>query len=649
MKIARRVQAIGPRPVLLLRYSAHHAAGRVRTRRLRARYDDIVAAAPAGARLDLPAISIGSADDLPVGLRTDAERIRDEADAALRHEVDLLGSGPVELGAEIDWHTDFKSGYRWDPDFYLDVGVTRLGDGSDAKVPWELSRGHHLLTLARAACLFDDDRCHAELESQLDAWIAANPTGFGINWVNAMEVAIRAVNWIWALALVERRRPLRAETQAAVTRSLQSHGRHIAANLEGSPWLRSNHYLADVLGLLVLGATVRDDPAAPGWLDRGRAAFERQIEAQVHDDGLAFEASLPYHALVLEMFLLARYICAAANRPLSPAYDARVRRMLEATGAVRHPSGRLPQTGDNDSGRILPGGTFRGPNADHLLSLGAAIMNDARPLPGPPHTEVAWTLGPDAWSELDRRPERTPTPRCAFPGGGIYVLARDRLHAVVRCGDVGQNGNGGHAHNDALSFELSCGDEPFVVDSGTYVYTSDAAARNAFRGTTAHSTVVVQGAEIHPIPSDRLFELKQFARIRVHEFEQSETHVRLVASHDGYRRLQPATTHRRTFEVDDSGTLLVEDVLLGTGRQAGCAYVHLAPGARVMSLEPDTYALELGAERLTVRITGADEVVVDEGWVSDRFGVRTAAPVLIARVEGSLPLSLRTRFERRAV
>ena len=48
---------------------------------------------------------------------------------------------------------DFKSGYRWPQDLYLDVQVTRLDDASDAKVPWELSRGHQLLTLARAARL----------------------------------------------------------------------------------------------------------------------------------------------------------------------------------------------------------------------------------------------------------------------------------------------------------------------------------------------------------------------------------------------------------------------------------------------------------------------------------------------------------------
>ena len=32
----------------------------------------------------------------------------------MAHRFDLLGSGPRDLGASLPWHTDFKSGYRFD-------------------------------------------------------------------------------------------------------------------------------------------------------------------------------------------------------------------------------------------------------------------------------------------------------------------------------------------------------------------------------------------------------------------------------------------------------------------------------------------------------------------------------------------------------
>ena len=81
--------------------------------------------------------------------------------------------------AEIDWHRDFKSGYRWPRPFYLDVRASPTPRDADAKVPWELSRGHQLLALARAARLFGDERYAAELASQWASWLDANPPGAG--------------------------------------------------------------------------------------------------------------------------------------------------------------------------------------------------------------------------------------------------------------------------------------------------------------------------------------------------------------------------------------------------------------------------------------------------------------------------------------
>ena len=48
-----------------------------------------------------------------------------------------------------------------------------------------------------------------------------------MNWTNPIEVAIRAVNWVWAIATVEELRPLDPALRTDMTRSLQAHGRHV--------------------------------------------------------------------------------------------------------------------------------------------------------------------------------------------------------------------------------------------------------------------------------------------------------------------------------------------------------------------------------------------------------------------------------------
>ena len=74
---------------------------------------------------------------------------------------------------------------------------------------------------------------------------------------------------------------------------------------------------------------------------------------------------------------------------------------------------------------------------------------------------------------------------------------------VVDAGEVGMGGIGGHGHNDVLSFDLSAAGAPLLVDSGTYTYTADPAARQAMRSTAAHNALRIDGQETSRLAGDR--------------------------------------------------------------------------------------------------------------------------------------------------
>ena len=76
----------------------------------------------------------------------------------------------------------------------------------------------------------------------------------------------------------------------------------------------------------------------------------------------------------------------------------------------------------------------------------------------------------------------------AYTGMGLYIWKSDRLHLIVRCGEVGQNGSGGHSHNDQLSLTLTLDGKTIIADPGSYLYTPDPVMRNKFRGTASHFT-----------------------------------------------------------------------------------------------------------------------------------------------------------------
>ena len=621
----------------------HRIASTARRRRLRDSYQKMIAA-PVSTPLVIPPLDLPAAGELPPEILPAANGIRAEAELVTRHVVDYLGSGKTSLGAEIDWHADFMSGYRWPASFYLDLEVTRLGDSSDAKVPWELSRGHQLLTLARAARLFEDERFASEFEAQLGAWLDANPPGYGINWTNTMEVALRSVNWVWGVRTLEAWRPVSDGLRKRLSASLQAHARHIRLNPEGSPHLRSNHFLAGMLGLLVLGWALPGDPHADAWYGLARDALQREIRVQVLPDGVGFEASTSYHGLSLEMLLIAKHVGELAGRPFSGAYNLRLSQMLAVSRAIRLATGRTPLFGDGDSGRVLPAGFDRPPSQDEILWLGAALLGGGQPLEAPPGEEVAWNLGLSRWRDV-HQVKPAPVPPSAFPSGGLYVLRGGGAQAVVRCGGVGQNGNGGHSHNDQLSYEFATS-RPLIIDSGTYSYTFDPVARNRFRGTAAHNGVMIDGIEINPIRPDELFRLPASAHLRVEKWEDGRNLARLVASHDGYRHLEGSPKHQRTFVFEkETGRLNVVDSIQGRGIHDVAARIHLAPGTTVQSGARGTTLFAKDGETFRISWWGVDDVLVADDFVSDRYGVQEVGLVVTAHVSGALPMRFGHRVE----
>lgn len=82
-----------------------------------------------------------------------------------------------------------------------------------------------------------------------------------------------------------------------------------------------------------------------------------------------------------------------------------------------------------------------------------------------------------------------------YPGMGIYIFASNKMKLIVRCGEVGQNGNGGHCHNDQLSVCLNIDGKQIIKDAGSYLYTAAPDKRNEFRSTYAHFTPQVVGME----------------------------------------------------------------------------------------------------------------------------------------------------------
>jgi uncharacterized heparinase superfamily protein len=493
-----------------------------------------------------------------------------EARAAeiVAHRFDLLGSGPTDLGPEIDWAKDFKTGRRW-PLHHGSLLTASYGDESDIKVPWELSRFQHLPLLAVTGHV-------DEVGAQLESWIAANPAELGVNWTTTMDVAIRAANWVAALA-ISAEAAAREPWFQRTLESLLLHGRFIRSHLEWSE-ARGNHYLSNVVGLLPVAALFIGSKEGRDWAHWAAGQLVSEMEHQVRPDGTAHEASTSYHRLVTELFVCGTQAAEALVPGFAPgSYRERLDRMLAFARDYTRPDGLAPQIGDGDDGRFLPLGDYGADPRDHR----------------------------HLFLQEGRAPEQA-AGSAAYPDGGYFILRNGVLYAIVRCGDVGRHGRGGHGHNDQLSLELADARGPLVVDPGTFVYTSDPVERNRFRSTAFHATLRVGGHEQNELRTDDLFSMTDRTNAEALSWDTTSFEGR----HHGF----PGATHTRRIDLVER-ELHIRDTVTSPEAQELEWTFPLAPGAE---------------QRINVESESL-QFVPEKGWYSPRYGVREPTTFLRAR------------------
>ena len=357
-------------------------------------------------------------------------------------EVAGLGS-PVDTGHEIHWRRDYKRGIETDLRYFRRIPYLDTRRAGDHKIVWELNRHQHLVILARAYLATGDSGKLAEIWAQLESWIAANPFHRGINWASALEVALRALSWMWIDRLVGTNMP--AGFRARWLHMLYLHGCHLANNLSFyySP---NNHLVGEALVLHALGLYFSGLPRAGHWAQLGGCVMREQMDRQIRDDGSSFEQSTYYQVYLLDMFSLH-----AALASPDPEYHRKLKQMAEFRQAMAGPSGRLPLIGDDDGGCLSP--AYCGP-----------------------------TGGAGNWqSQL-------------FPDAGLAVMTCGDTQAVIDAGAFGAL-HAGHSHSDTLSMVLRSGNADILVDPGTYTYTGEPEWRDWFRSTRAHNTVCIDGRD----------------------------------------------------------------------------------------------------------------------------------------------------------
>ena len=534
------------------------------------------------------------------------------------HRWPLLGFGERSFGEKIEWARDPLSGYVWPLDYHGDINLFR-GDGSDARVLWELNRLGHFVTLARAYFITNDERYSTEFFSQLRSWDQQNPYGRGANWTCAMEVALRVMNLIAAFQVFRHSPQFDIDSLELLLRLFQEHGNYIVDHLEFSHIATSNHFLSDLAGLHWLGEFLPEFRDSEYWGNVGLVDMLGEMDKQVLADGADYEASTGYHRFVLELFLYSFLLCDVDADEIESRQWTRLHQMLIYVRAYLRPDGFAPLIGDTDSGQVLPMQQHRAGDHAYLLAIGAVVFNDSGlKLAGvEPPEELFWILGKEGMQAFGRLSlsDRYVVSQ-AFPHAGTYIMREGDLYLCFNASDAGINGRGSHGHNDVLSIEVSAGGRAFIVDPGTYVYSADLAKRHEFRSTAHHSTVQIDGLEQNTIRVDTPFVIGNEAKPRVLEWKTSDDFDKVVAEHYGH-----PVVHRRTVTFDKRGRFwLIDDEFFGEGEHVYETRFHFAPGLDVSVNDSAVEARDGDASLIVTPLNSDVQPVLENKSASIDYG-----------------------------
>jgi Heparinase II/III-like protein/Heparinase II/III N-terminus len=557
--------------------------------------------------------------------------IQKQADQICKHRFSLLGYENLDYGPVIDWHADPVNQKRSPRKVWYKVPYLNFDEVGDHKVIWELNRHQHLVVLAKAYCLTGEQRYVQELCAQWYHWNKENPYAIGINWASTLEVAFRTLSWLWVRELLKDCAAVPPSFPSDLLVGLAQNARYISQYL--STYFSPNtHLIGEALALFFVGTLCPQLRSASDWETLGWDILLKESDRQVQADGIYFEQSVYYHVYALDMFLHARILAERNARPIPAAFNRKIEQMAEAL-AILGQTGTPPRIGDDDGGRLFDP---RRNGAAHLcdpLSTAAVLFDraDFKAVSAGLREETVWLLGANGAATFAKLLVINPklTSR-GFESSGFYVMASDtpRVQLVARAGPMGAL-RAGHSHCDLLSLNLSINDQEILGDPGTYKYVSASDERDAFRGTSAHNTLRIDGR--NQAESGDSFSWVSSPAVRVRHWMTGRTVDVLAAEHSGYQHLTSPATHRRWVVHLKNQFLFVRDEVEGEGRHLLETYWHLAPGLRWKQQNEGSFLVENDASHLlTVFATSGHNNVgkIRSGWYSQAYGAETDISVL---------------------
>jgi uncharacterized heparinase superfamily protein len=424
----------------------------------------------------------------------------------------------------------------------------------------------------------------AEQRALCREWVAANPAGEGIGW-HPYPTSLRLTNWCKARL-----------SAPDLLESLYRQAASLYRTVEGHVY--GNHVLENARALVLAGLYLRGQGEADRWLERGLDLYRTESDEQILADGVHYERSPMYHALMLEGYLDVLNVLPEEHDAFEDLH-ATARTMRGALARMVRPDGTLPLF--NDSTQEIA------PAPSRILQYAQDVLGGS-------------VSGPSS-----------------LTASGYRVHQDDTAWMMVDAGATGPEHLLAHAHSDTFSYELALDGTPFVVDTGVFEY-APGPMREYVRSTEAHNTVEVDGRD--QMECWHSFRVARRGSPQGVGWRREDGRAVFEGTLEGVPAQAGASVvHQRRIEIRESQRqLLVRDDIRGSGTHAAKSRIHLHPAVRIRQ-DQDGFVLERDGVTCRVR-AGEGNLRCEVGWHCPRFGERHRAWTLLLGKEEALPITL---------
>ena len=286
-------------------------------------------------------------------------------------------------------------------------------------------------------------------------------------------------------------------------------------------------------------------------------------------------------------------------------YADRLYKIGRFTVDITKPNGEVPQFGDNDSGRFFkfsPNGEFLSSeqaarkylnlsgfagdnepfwdenilNHSALISCMGGIFDDetfkngfcfersfirslaGRTLQAGDKTYKSQIASDVKFGELPHRKSvefkianSQEIKNIFYPDSGFFIFKSSKFYLAVCATPLGQNGHGGHTHNDKLGYELWIEGRDIARDPGTYLYTPLPDRRNEFRSIRAHNVPIIGDLEQNSWGEGIAGLFGMLAECRCFVTDFGENFISLAAEYKGVKIM-------RKFEIKEDRLVITD-------------------------------------------------------------------------------------------